>query len=223
MRRIRSMRTFFCAAALVCLAPACKSSDSTSKDKTSTASTTPPAPTTPSTATPAAPTAPPAAPAKSGLDDAQIAAIVVAANQVDIDAGNLAASTSKNPDVVSFAKLMVTDHTAVNDAAVKLVTRLGVTPRESDVSRSLVSGGDANRASLAALTGDAFDRAYVDHEVTYHQQVIDAVDSALIPSASNAELKQTLVSVRPALVTHLEHAKHLQAALAGGAAHASAH
>jgi putative membrane protein len=47
-------------------------------------------------------------------------------------------------------------------------------------------------------------------KVAYHQQVLDAVDEVLIPNAANAELKALLVKVRPAVVAHLEHAKHLQ-------------
>ncbi len=86
-----------------------------------------------------------------------------------------------------------------------------------------------NLASLRKLSGAAFDKAYVDHEVAYHQAVLDAVDKTLIPSAKNAELKALLVKVRPAFVAHLEHAKMLQASLsqrvavrgAGGFAHAA--
>jgi putative membrane protein len=63
------------------------------------------------------------------------------------------------------------------------------------------------------LKGAAFDKAYVDHEVVYHQQVIDAIDKTLIPSAQNAELKALLVKVRPAFIAHLDHAKHLQASM----------
>jgi putative membrane protein len=172
-------------------------------------------PAQPTPPAPAEPTAaPPAAPAAT-LSDAQIAAIVVTANQVDIDAGNLAAKTSKNADVKKFANLMVTDHTGVNKAAVDLVTKLGVKPEETDASRSLASGGKDNLTALGALSGEAFDKAYVDHEVAYHQAVIDVLDKQLIPSASNAELKKMLVDVRPAFVAHLDHAKHLQSMLAG--------
>ena len=66
---------------------------------------------------------------------------------------------------------------------------------------------------LKQLKGDAFDKAYVDHEVAYHQQVLDAVDKTLIPNAPNADLKALLVKMRPAFVAHLEHAKQLQASL----------
>lgn len=148
-------------------------------------------------------------------NDAQIASIVVTANQVDIDAGKLAASKSKNADVVAFGKLMVTDHTGVNTAATDLVKRLKVTPEDNPTSQSLKQDGDKNLAALKPLSGAAFDRAYVDHEVAYHQQVLDAIDKTLIPNAKNAELKALLVKVRPAIAAHLEHAKHLQASLGG--------
>jgi|SRR5688572_25730158 putative membrane protein len=149
------------------------------------------------------------------VNDAQIAAIVVTANQVDIDAGKLAQSRSSSEPVKTFAKLMVTDHTGVNQAAVELVTKLKVTPQENATSQSLKAGGDKHLARLKTLNGSAFDKAYVDHEVVYHQQVLDALDKTLIPSATNAELKALLVKVRPAFVAHLEHAKHLQASAIG--------
>jgi putative membrane protein len=146
-------------------------------------------------------------------NDAQIAAIVVTANQVDIDAGKLAASRTSTAAVKDFAQLMVTDHTGVNQAATDLVTRLHVTPEPNPTSASLKTGGDQNLASLKKLNGAEFDRKYVEHEVAYHQAVLDAVDQTLIPSAQNAELKALLVKVRPAFVAHLEHAKQLQASL----------
>ena len=147
------------------------------------------------------------------INDAQIASIVVTANQVDIDAGKLASTRATNPEVKKFAETMVTDHTGVNKSAVDLATKLKVTPEDNPTSQSLKSGGDANLAKLNTLKGAEFDRAYIDHEVDYHQAVLDAVDKTLIPGATNQELKALLVKVRPAFVAHLEHAKHLQATL----------
>ena len=155
-------------------------------------------------------------PAPTGPTDAQIAAIVVAANQVDIDAGTLAVKKTKNPEVKKFAELMITDHTAVNKGAVELVTKLKVTPEETDASKGLVAGGNDNRAKLEKLDGAAFDKAYVANEVAYHKAVINVLTTQLIPAAQNAELKSTLVGVKPAFDAHLEHAEKLQAALEGG-------
>jgi putative membrane protein len=150
-----------------------------------------------------------------GPTDPQIAAIVVTANQVDIDAGKLATSMSHTKEVREFAQRMVTDHTGVNKSAVDLVTKLKVTPEDNPTSQSLKSGGEANLRNLKTLKGAAFDKAYVDHEVAYHEQVLSAVDKVLIPNATNAELKALLVQVRPAFVAHLEHAKRIQASIAG--------
>ena len=150
----------------------------------------------------------------AGPTDPQIAAIVVIANQVDIDAGKLALSKAKSSDVKAFAQLMITDHGAVNKSAGDLAAKLHVTPEPNPTSQSLQKGGDDNVAALKKLDGGAFDKAYVDHEVAYHQAVLDAVDGTLIPSAQNAELKALLVKVRPAFVAHLEHAKRLQGELA---------
>ena len=140
--------------------------------------------------------------------------LVVTANQVDIDAGKLAESMGHAKDVRAFAKQMIPDHTGVNKQAVALVTKLRVTPEDNPASQSLKKGGEDNLKDLKALKAAAFDKAYIDHEVAYHEQVLDAIDKTLIPSAQNAELKALLVAVRPAFVGHLEHAKMIQASLA---------
>ena len=147
------------------------------------------------------------------INDAQIAHIVVTANQVDIDAGKLAASMGTNAEVKKFGQMMVTDHTGVNKQAADLAAKLKVTPADNPTSQSLKEGGEKNVATLKTLKGAAFDKAYIDAEVAYHQAVLDAVDKTLIPGASNAELKALLVKVRPAFVAHLDHAKMIQAAL----------
>ena len=157
--------------------------------------------------------APAASVSAQGVNDAQIASIVVTANQVDIDAGKLASTQAADPEVKKFGQQMVTDHTGVNKQAVDLATRLKVTPEDNPTSKSLKAGGDENLKNLKSLKGAEFDKAYIDHEITYHQSVLDALDKTLIPGAKNAELKALLEKVRPAFVAHLEHAKHIQASL----------
>jgi putative membrane protein len=145
--------------------------------------------------------------------DAQIAHIVVTANQVDIDAGKLAESRGSNKDIKAFGKQMVTDHAGVNKQATELAAKLKVTPEDNATSQSLKSGGVENVKKLQGLTGAAFDKAYVDHEVVYHEAVLGAIDKTLVPNAKNEELKALIVKVRPAFVAHLEHAKHIQSSL----------
>jgi len=146
-------------------------------------------------------------------NDAQIAHIVVTANQVDIDAGKFAQGKAKGKEVKDFAKQMVTDHTAVNKQAVALAKKLKVKPEDNATSQSLKKGGQDNIKNLKTLKGDAFDKDYVDQEVTYHQAVLNAIDNVLIPNAKNQELKDLIVKVRPAIDGHLQHAKMIQSKL----------
>src|SRR5690606_741299 len=95
-------------------------------------------------------------------NDAQIASIVVTANQVDIDAGKLAQSNAGNAEVKAFGKQMVTDHTAVNKQAAALVKKLKVKPQDNPTSQSLKAGGKKNLAKLKKLKGAAFDKAYIE-------------------------------------------------------------
>lgn len=146
-------------------------------------------------------------------NDAQIASIVVTANQIDIDAGKLAESKGSSADVKAFGKQMVTDHTAVNKQAGELAKKLKLTPEDNATSQSLKSGAAENMANLKKLSGAAFDKAYIDHEIAYHEQVIDALNKTLIPNAKNAELKALMVKGLPLFEGHLEHAKQIQTKL----------
>lgn len=147
-------------------------------------------------------------------NDAQIAAIVVTANQVDIDAGKFAQTRAQSADVKAFAQQMVTDHSAVNQQAADLAAKLKLKPEDNPTSQSLKQGGVDTQKKLEALSGLEFDKAYIQREVDYHVQVIDAIDKTLIPNAQNAELKALLTKYRPAFVGHLEHARQIQARLA---------
>jgi putative membrane protein len=151
--------------------------------------------------------------AAAAPSDPQIAMIAVTADNVDIDAAKLANSKTSNPQVKEFADLMIRDHTSVNEQATALAQKLNVTPEESATSKSLKRGGDKMITKLKGLDGAAFDKAYVDNEVTYHEQVLDTVDKTLIPNAKNPELKSLLESVRPVIASHLDHAKQLQSSL----------
>jgi putative membrane protein len=147
---------------------------------------------------------------KGGLNDAQIAHIVVTANQVDIENGELAKKKASNEDVHAFAHRMIGEHTDVNKQATDLATKLKVTPEDNPISKSLKADGKKNLDKLKNLSGKEFDKAYIDAEIKLHQQVIDVADTKLVPSVKNEELKALLVKVRPALVSHLEHAQKIQ-------------
>jgi putative membrane protein len=139
--------------------------------------------------------------------DPQIAHIAYTAGQIDIEAGKQAIKMSKNKEVIAFAENMVKDHTAVNKLALDLCKKLCVTPEDNDTSKSLSKAAAAKQAELAKLTGAAFDKAYMDNEVAYHKTVNGALETLLIPSSSNAELKALLQQGLTIFKGHQQHAE----------------
>jgi len=146
-------------------------------------------------------------------NDAQIAHIAYTAGEVDIAAGKQALGKSQDKQVRAFAQEMVRDHTTVNDQALALVKKLGVTPQDNPTSQSLSKSGADELKRLGGLKGKAFDKAYIRNEVAYHKQVNGALSTVLIPNAKNAELKSLLQTGRKLFGEHQAHAEQLAAKL----------
>jgi putative membrane protein len=146
-------------------------------------------------------------------NDAQIAHIAYTAGVIDVAAGKQAIAKSHNKAVLDFANEMVRDHTAVNNQALALVKKLGVTPEDNATSKSLAAAAAAKLKELGKLNGKAFDKAYVDNEVAYHKTVNGALSSTLIPDAQNAELKGLLQTGLKLFTEHQHHAEMLAATL----------
>jgi putative membrane protein len=141
------------------------------------------------------------------LDDATIVAIFDAANTWDIETSEVAKKKSKNKDVLAFADMMIKDHTAVRKLGRDLVAKLKVTPTPPGADFPLAVDHADIMKKLNSLSGAAFDKAYIDHEVTYHQAVIDAVTKTLLPATKNQEVKDLENKVAPNFVAHLAAAK----------------
>ncbi|MCA1476042.1 DUF4142 domain-containing protein [Bradyrhizobium sp. NBAIM08] len=145
--------------------------------------------------------------------DPQIAHIAYTAGVIDINAAKQAQKKAKSKDVKAFAEDMLRDHEAVNKQALALVKKLNVTPEDNDTSKALSKQAADKLAELEKLDGVAFDKAYVDNEVAYHNAVNGALETQLIPSASNAELKSLLQTGLKIFQGHQQHAEHVAAEL----------
>lgn len=162
--------------------------------------------------TSAATTQPPAAAPAPDLDDPTIVAIFDAANTYDIETGGLAAEKSTNPKVKAMGENFVAAHTQVRQKGRDLAAKLGVTPTPP-ADNALGEAHAAAMAKLRSLSGAEFDKAWLDHEIAFHQTVIDAVNTTLLPALDNEEVKALVESVAPAFVAHMEGAKSLRASL----------
>jgi putative membrane protein len=149
-------------------------------------------------------------------DDATIVAIFDAANTADIETGSLAAERGHSKEVRDFGAMLARDHKQVRQLGRDLAAKLGVTPTPPEDDAAARAHAQAI-ASLRAKTGPEFDRAFLQHEASFHKSVIDAVQATLLPAIRNEELRALVVKVAPAFQAHMLAAQNLEKQLAAPA------
>jgi putative membrane protein len=147
------------------------------------------------------------------LNDATIVAIFDAANTYDIETSQLALQKSHTKSVRDLAHQFATDHKMVRQQGRDLAKKLGVTPTPPE-NLELAAAHAKAMTELRSKSGADFDKAYVAHEIAFHQAVLDAVTSTLLPAIKNPELKAFVEKVGPAFHGHHEAAKQLQKLIA---------
>lgn len=156
-----------------------------------------------------------AAVAADEITDGQIIHIAYTAGQLDISQAGQALIKSQNSDVVDFAILMARDHKAGNDVALKLMQKEQIGPEDNETSQALVQRVVAEAGRLSQLSGEEFDKGYIQNEINYHQTVIASIQDKLLPAAKNPELKEFLSQGLPLFQAHLAQAEKIARKLAG--------
>ena len=145
--------------------------------------------------------------------DGRTVARFLMANDVDVSFARIAYTTTTNDEVRAFARRMLTDHAQVIMSMRALSTEQDITPSDDDAGRDLRDLSTLQRDSLRALSGRAFDNAYVAMELDRHRAILSMIDDVLLPRARNGELREALTSARPIIAAHIAHAEQLLAAL----------
>lgn len=152
------------------------------------------------------------------LTDGEIAAIVKAANNGELEMAKLAKTKAKDKRVKEFATMMVKDHTDMNKSSDAVVKKGKIEVKDNEISAHMNDDAKTTLDTLkAAAKGADFDKAYIDAQVNAHTQVLDSIDKQLMPNVQNADLKAELEKARPKVEAHLGQAKEIQASLAAPA------
>jgi putative membrane protein len=142
------------------------------------------------------------------LDDPTIVAIFDAANTYDVETGSLAARKGNSSEVREFGEMIARDHKNVREQGRELAKSLHVTPTPP-ANFALATAHAEAMKSLRAANGKAFDRAFLQQEIDFHNAVIDAVTKTLLPAIQNAQVKDLVTKVAPAFVAHRDRAQNL--------------
>ncbi len=147
------------------------------------------------------------------LNDLQIAHVAYTADNIDIRYAHLALALSTNPKIHEFARTMIRDHTAVNEAALKLLKKLNAQPQDNFLSQTLSENSKSIVSNLAQLRGDGFDMAYASNELAYHKAVNELVEKTFIPNIENAEVKALFGQGLEIFKSHEKHAEMMVSSL----------
>ena len=152
--------------------------------------------------------------------ETEAAQILRVINANEIEVSRVARERSQNDDILRYASVMIADHRGMTELLDSLVQP--VSDSVNAESRALRDAGTALVDSLWRLEG-GFNNTYIQRQVAAHEQALLLLDTALIPSARNPQLKKLLRDLRPAVVAHLQRAQQIWAEReAGGAAAATA-
>jgi putative membrane protein len=146
------------------------------------------------------------------LSDANILALLERAHVTDSAAGALAVTKATNSELRAFARMMVRDHHVLRLEGERVARRLRLTPELPPGDES-VAEMEATLAMLnGAERGQDFDKAYIDHEVAYHLDVLEAATAAM-SLARETEVRAYIQKLAPMLRDHLDRAQALQGRL----------
>lgn len=147
------------------------------------------------------------------LSDVEMAHIAYTADNIDIRYAHLALALSDNPEIHEFANTMIRDHTAVNEAALGLLNKLGAEAKDNFYSQALNENAEKIIDDFSKLRGAEFDAAYAANELAYHKAVNDLVENTMIPNIDNDEVRALFEQGLEIFKAHEKHAEMMVEAL----------
>jgi putative membrane protein len=191
---------------LLALLSACEGADrNVARDQSAAAS----ADTVSDTGAPGATSGAAAVTPKSGLTDANIVALLDAANKADSSGGAVASKKATRADVKAFARLMMSEHHALRQQGQQLAKQLGVEPKLPERDPLAPYVASEMKALQSTPKGAEFDRTYIDNEVTIHQAVLDLANQARV-TTQTAQLRDLIEKAIPFIRKHLDQAQEIQ-------------
>lgn len=145
--------------------------------------------------------------------DGGVATILRTANDLEIDAAQMAKKKASNEQVKAFAQTMIDGHKENNKETATLVKKLNIKTEPTEEAATLKKDEAAKMKSWKNVSGAEFDKAYIANQIEMHKSLISKLDSDFIPNARNAEFKAHLEKTRNHVQEHLTKAEEIQTSL----------
>jgi putative membrane protein len=156
------------------------------------------------------------------LSDSNVISVLDSLDEGEIEAARLARDKASAPEVQAFAGRVLNEHRDLAEANGRLAAQLSVQPKPPALVNQLNAAHERAMRRLRSISGPAFDRAYVAHEIKQHVMALNFVEAAA-ETEGNPVLKQELVRTGPDLLSHISAARALERHLGPDLQQAAAH
>jgi putative membrane protein len=132
------------------------------------------------------------------------------ANTTEIQLATLASKKATSPDVKRIARKLVADHTKNREQVRALAQKVNVTLTPAQGGSISAADSVAMPADLQGRSGADFDRAFVQHEIEDHRSNIQKIETQMLPSSQDAQVKGYLQKTVSEMQTHLASLEQVQ-------------
>lgn len=141
--------------------------------------------------------------------DSVFVKMAASSGMMEVELGKQAQQKAASAEVRNYGAMMVQDHTKANDELMAIASAKGMM-----VPPMMLPKHQMHVNHLTALTGDAFDKAYITMMVKAHKDDIDEFEDAS-KKAADADIKAFAAKQLPVLVMHNTQAKTVKKTMKG--------
>jgi putative membrane protein len=135
---------------------------------------------------------------------------LMAVNDHEIQAADIAAQKKVSAPVAEYASMLKKEHSQNQTKALALPTAPKEGSAETPELMAQKEKASAERQVLSGKSGNEFETAYIDAMVNGHSEALSMIDTQLIPAASSEAVKAHFTTTREHVAMHLEKAKELR-------------
>ncbi len=155
----------------------------------------------------------PAPTATAGLTDGQILRVAETMHETELAEASIVEERAQGARVKEFAKRVREDSAQLKERTQELAKSARLTPRESPLSADLRAKASQELTDVELARPEEFDEAFLESQVEQNAELLELIDSRLIPSATEPALKNELSRSRAVLERQTEEAREIQRSL----------
>lgn len=138
---------------------------------------------------------------KTTTPDKKFVMDTAAGGVFEVEAGKIAVQRASSQDVKKFGQMMIDDHSKANEELLQLANQKGITP-----PKTMKKEHQDEINKISKLSGDKFDKAYIDMMVKDHKKDISEFKKEA-KDGKDPDLKAWAAKTLPKLEEHLKMAQ----------------